>query len=63
MADNARGLDRLGALRAGVSRSDARDVMWTYTAPDLFDVLVRRRGWSVRRYARFVTDAMIAALL
>jgi AcrR family transcriptional regulator len=63
MAANARALDRLGALRAGVSRADARDVMWSYTAPDLFDVLVRRRGWSVRRYARFVTDAMIGALL
>ena len=63
MADNARSLDRLAALRAGVSWSNARDVMWTYTAPDLFDVLVRRRGWSVRRYSRFVTDAMIAALL
>lgn len=63
MAENARSLERLGVLRADVTRLAARDVMWTYTAPDLFDVLVRRRGWTVRRYARFVTDAMIAALL
>ncbi len=63
MAHNARSLERLGALRAGMTRLSARDVMWAYTAPDLFDVLVRRRGWTVQRYARFVTDAMIAALL
>ena len=63
MGENARGLEALGALRPGISRTNARDVMWTYTAPDLFDVLVRRRGWSVDRYARFVTDAMTAALL
>jgi hypothetical protein len=63
MGDNARALDRLGALRRGVSLAVARDVMWTYTAPDLYDVLVRRRGWSVRRYARFAVEAMTAALL
>ena len=63
MGVNARALERIGALRAGVSRAQARDVMWTYTSPDLYDVLVRRRGWSARRYARFVTDALSAALL
>jgi AcrR family transcriptional regulator len=62
MADNAAALHRIGGLRPGVTRAGARDVLWTYTAPDLYDVLVRRRGWSVRRYARFVTDAMLAAL-
>jgi AcrR family transcriptional regulator len=63
MGANAAALDRRGGLRAGVSRSEARDVLWTYSAPDLYDVLVRRRGWSVSRYARFVTDALCAALL
>jgi AcrR family transcriptional regulator len=63
MAGNARVLQQLGGLRDGVSPVQARDIMWTYTAPDLFDVLVRRRRWSVRRYARFVTDALTDALL
>ncbi len=63
MADNARALERIGALRPGTSRVDARDVLWFYSAPDLFDVLVRRGGWSTRRYGRFVTDAITAALL
>lgn len=63
MAANARALERIGALRPGTSRADARDVLWFYSAPDLFDVLVQRGGWSTRRYALFVTDAIIAALL
>jgi AcrR family transcriptional regulator len=63
MAANAAALDRRGGLRPGVTRATARDLMWTYTAPDLYDLLVRRRGWSVGRYARFVTDAMVAGLL
>lgn len=63
MADNARALERIGALRLGTSRAQARDVLWFYSAPDLFDVLVQRGSWSTRRYARFLTDAMIAALL
>lgn len=63
MADNARVLHRLGALRNGITRAEARDIMWTYTAPDLYDVLVRRRGWSVRRYSMFATDGIVAALL
>jgi len=63
MADNAAALERRGGLRAGVTRAMARDLLWTYTAPDLYDVLVRRRGWSVRRYSRFVTDAMVDGLL
>ena len=63
MAENARALDHIGALRPGTSRAEARDVLWFYSAPDLFDVLVQRGGWSIRRYSRFVADAMIAALL
>ncbi len=63
MADNARALDRVGALRPGISRARAREVLWFYSAPDLFDVSVQRGGWPIRRYAHFVTDAMISALL
>jgi hypothetical protein len=37
--------------------------MWAYTSPDLFDRLVRTRGWSLRRYAAFVERALVTALL
>ncbi len=63
MSANARHLVDRGHLRAGVGFRDARDVLWLYSSPDIYDLLVRRRGWSVGRYARFVTTAMIGALV
>jgi hypothetical protein len=32
-------------------------------APELHELLIIRRGWSIERYGRFIADAMIAALL
>jgi len=63
MTDNARYLVDGGHVRAGVRLSHARDVLWTYSSPELFDLLVRRRHWSVRRYGRFVADGIANALL
>ncbi|HEX3088540.1 MAG TPA: hypothetical protein VHQ23_07775 [Ilumatobacteraceae bacterium] len=37
--------------------------LWTYSSPELFDLLVRRRHWSLRRYSRFVVEAIQNALL
>jgi AcrR family transcriptional regulator len=61
MRRNARVLQ--GHLRPGVTAAQAAEVMWTFSSPDLYDLLVERRGWSIRRYGRFVTDSMLAALL
>ncbi len=63
MTDNARYLVDGGHVRAGVRLSHARDVLWTYSSPELFDLLVRRRHWSVRRYGRFVAAGIASALL
>ena len=63
MQSNARHLASAGYLRDGVRARDARDILWLYTSPDVYDLLVRKQQWSVKRYSRFVTDAMIAALL
>lgn len=52
-----------GHLRAGLSLSTATDILWTYSSPDMYDLLVLRGGWSLRRYSRFLADSMIAALL
>ena len=49
MADNARHFARAGHLRRGVTTSDARDVMWLCSSPELFDLLVNRRGWSIAK--------------
>jgi AcrR family transcriptional regulator len=63
MAHNARTLLKGGHLRAGVTLEAATDVLWTYSSPELYELLVIRRGWPVERYGRFIADAMIAALL
>jgi AcrR family transcriptional regulator len=60
---NARHLYDSGHLRDGVTLQQAADVLWTYSAPELYELLVLRRRWSAKRYGQFVGDAMIAALL
>ena len=40
-----------------------RDVLWTYTAPELYDRLVGHRGWSLDDYADFVFRGMCGQLL
>ena len=63
MADNARRLHATAHLRRGISVDDATDVLWTYSAPELYELLVLRRGWTPQRFGRFAADARIAALL
>ena len=52
-----------GHLKEGLSRNDAAEIMWTYSSPDLYDLLVIRRRWPIGRYGRFISEAMINALL
>ena len=56
-------LQRRGHLREGVSLAEATDILWTCTSDELYDLLVTQRGWSPSRYARFLADFMIGALL
>jgi AcrR family transcriptional regulator len=61
MTHNAQALK--GHLRPGITLSAAAEVLWTYSSPDLYDLLVARRHWPLPRYGRFIADSMIAALL
>jgi hypothetical protein len=63
MTLNARRLRDAGHLRPGITVAQAADVLWTYSAPELYELLVLRRGWTSKRHGRFVADAMIDALL
>jgi AcrR family transcriptional regulator len=63
MTHNARTLLKAGHLRDGITLDAATDVLWTYSSPELYELLVIRRRWSVERYGRFIADAMIGALL
>ena len=60
---HARFLKQRGYLRQGVTLGQATDILWTCTSDELYDLLVVQRGWSLPRFARFLGDYMIAALL
>jgi len=53
----AQSLDAQGALRDGVDVSAATDVLYMIAGPDTFRQLVRDRGWSPRRYERWLVEA------
>jgi hypothetical protein len=59
----ARALHQDGHLRPGVSVDEARDLLWTYNSPELYELLVLQRGWTPQRYGRWLADALSAALL
>lgn len=63
MTHNARTLVDGGHTRPGIRLSEASDVLWTYSSPELYDLLVRRRKWTIRKYSNFIADAITRALL
>lgn len=63
MRDHAAFLKERGYLRHGVTVAEATDVLWTCSSVELYELLVLRRGWSLRRFSRFVANFMITALL
>ncbi|GAA2006461.1 TetR family transcriptional regulator [Nakamurella flavida] len=63
MTGLARHLHGLGGLRPGLDVDTAVDLLWAYTAPSLYDLLVLRRGWSPSAYREHVRAALTAALL
>lgn len=42
---------------------DVRDVLWTYHAPELYELLVLERGWSADRYGLFLGESVINAVI
>lgn len=63
MRHHARFLKERGLLREGVTLREATDVLWTCSSVELYDLIVVQRGWTLPRFARFVSDFMITALL
>ena len=54
--------ERFG-LRTGLTVTDAADILWTLTAPDLPLRLIHRRGWSLDKYEAWSAGIMAHALL
>jgi AcrR family transcriptional regulator len=52
-----------GALDAGLSLEEARDIVWTLCSLAVHDLLVIERGWTSQRYRAWLTSALACALL
>ncbi len=63
MRANARFLTDVGHLRPGVSLTQVTNVLFAVSSPELYDLLVVRRRWSLRRYTGFVATTIENALL
>lgn len=63
MAENAQYFVDGGHLREGRTLEEARDVLWAYTSPELYERLVLRRRWPLERWAQFVSEGITVALL
>ncbi len=52
-----------GHLRADISESEAGDILWTFNAPEMWELLVVGRKWSPQRFQDFMAGLAIDALL
>lgn len=47
----------------GLSAEEVRDVLWTFNSPELYDLLVLRRGWTAERYEAWLARSWSRLLL
>lgn len=63
MGQFARHLHVGGHLPADTAVEEARDILWTFTSPELWELLVIQRGWTPARYGQWLASMLTAALL
>ena len=59
----ARSLARKGALRPGLSESQATDIMWAIANPNTHHALIGERRWTPDQYERWLAQMLRCALL
>jgi hypothetical protein len=52
-----------GHLAPTVTVDEARDVLWVHTSPELYQLFVLQRKWSMQRYRDWIVRTLVAALL
>ncbi len=52
-----------GQLRQGLDREAAADIVWLLNDPGLYNLLVRRRGWTPDHFSGWLGETMIRQLL
>jgi len=62
MTLNAHRLTHRPGTRTDLSIEQIRDVLWTYSAPQIYDLLVLRRRWPIPAYVDFLTTGMTSQL-
>lgn len=59
----ARSLAAAKALRPGLRERDAADLIHALASPELYRLLVADKGWTIRRYERWLLETLMAQLL
>jgi AcrR family transcriptional regulator len=52
-----------GELRPGLTPSEAAEIVWALASPEMHRLLRRERGWSRRRFARWLEESLNDLLL
>ncbi len=63
MTAMAEQLIRIGGLRDGLTQDEVRDILWTLNSPEIYELIVLRRGWAIDRYVEFVRGNLRSTLL
>jgi len=56
-------IEALGPLRPGLDADRAADIMWTLNHPDVWQLLVGRRGWTPDEWEEWFVTTLSAQLL
>src|SRR5260370_20538448 len=62
MTDNARRLHEGGHLRKGLTVARAAEVLWTYSSPDLYELVLQRRPMPLKDSCPFIVYATTPTL-
>lgn len=63
VSEIAASLEAQGALKRGVTAAAAADHLWVISSPEVWRLLVKERGWSMKRWEEWLTSTLTTLLL